>query len=356
VKSYFATLDLPRKEVSEATVLVFDKDVQIGYPNELGKQEILSWSINQTEIFFDLARQSTKLRNSVFPEVTVWIPGREAADHLKAQQQLLNQPWNKKLKAKDWARNLLIFFGVIGLLVGLYFLIVPWLSGKMASTVSINTEMQLGEALYGALGLQEQEDRIATALVSDFFEAMKIKSDYQVRVSVIEGPVINAFALPGGRIMVYKALIKKMEHYSELSALLSHEFIHVNNRHSTRSIFRKLGSKIFLGLVFGNIGSVTSVMIDHADNVKSLTYSRALEKEADLEGLRILQDRKIDPKGFADLFRHLKSTASTSALPEFLASHPDIDKRIAYISEAASGSLVRDDAELKTIFEQLKQN
>ncbi len=109
-----------------------------------------------------------------------------------------------------------------------------------------------------------------------------------IRITVVNDNTVNAFALPGGRIVVYSALLKEIGSYPELAALLSHEFTHVNNRHSTKSIFRNLGSKVFLGLLFGKFGSVTAVLVDHADNLKSLKYSRKLEKEADIEGLAII--------------------------------------------------------------------
>ncbi|HEX7844481.1 MAG TPA: M48 family metallopeptidase, partial [Chitinophagaceae bacterium] len=252
-------------------------------------------------------------------------------------------------------RNLLIFLGVVGGLILLYFLLVPWMAEQMASKVSVKTEEKFGEAMYGALIPQEQVNDKASLAVSDFFSAMNVRSAYNIRITVVEGETVNAFALPAGHIVVYTGLLEKMESYTELAALLSHEFTHVNNRHSTKSIFRKLGSKVFIGLLFGKIGSVTSVLVNQADNLKSLTYSRSLEKEADMDGLALLQERKIDPKGFADLFQHLKTSVPAGSMPEFLGSHPDIDKRIAYIKEASAHSVVEENEQLKSIFEKIKQ-
>ena len=132
------------------------------------------------------------------------------------------------------------------------------------------------------------------------------------------------------------------------------QFTHINNKHSTKRIFRQLGSKVFLGLLFGRFGTVTSVVVNHADNLKSLTYSRSLEKEADQDGLAILTKRGIDPKGFTDLFNHLKEAAPVNSMPEFLGSHPDVDKRIAYIQETSQNATVKEDVQLKAIFEKLK--
>ncbi|MBK8952216.1 MAG: M48 family metallopeptidase [Chitinophagaceae bacterium] len=191
-------------------------------------------------------------------------------------------------------------------------------------------------------------------MLNEFFKQMNVPSAYNIRITVVNDNVVNAFALPGGRIVVYSALLKQIQTCPELAALLSHEFTHINNKHSTKSIFRRLGSKVFIGLLFGRFGSVSSVLISHADDLKSLTYSRKLEKEADTEGLAIITQRKIDPAGFISLFTHLKESAPADMLPEFLASHPDIDKRIAYIKEASKEAQVAEDVQLKAIFEKLK--
>jgi predicted Zn-dependent protease len=206
------------------------------------------------------------------------------------------------------------------------------------------------------LALTAQEDKDATVVLNEFFKELKVTTEYNIRITVVNSEIVNAFALPGGNIVVYSALLKQIRTYPELAALLSHEFTHVNNKHPTKSIFRQLGSRVFLSLLFGKFGSVTSVMIDQADRFKTLKYSSRLEKEADIEGLALLKERKIDPEGFAALFKHLKNAAPESVSPEFLNSHPDIDKRVEYIREASKNAMVEENKQLKTIFEKLNFN
>lgn len=355
MKSYFGSFYRSHgSQPDESSVLVFDKKISIGYRNEEGATITIQWPVSDLDVSFDHSTQSSKIRHIKDLAVVLYINGHDAADHIKELQAELKKPWYRKSGSKDRTRNLLLLTGIAGLLVLLYLLLVPWLSEKLASRVSVRTEEQLGEAVYGALGLQASEDSANSLLLNEFFAAMDVPTAYRVKITVINDNVVNAFALPGGRIVVYSALLKQLKSYPELAALLSHEFTHVNNKHSTKSIFRKLGSKVFLGLLFGRFGSVSSVLIDHADNLKSLTYSRRLEKEADMDGLALLMQRKIDPHGFTDLFNHMKAAAPASNLPELLESHPDIEKRIAYIKEAAKNAVVEDDLLLKTIFEQLK--
>jgi Zn-dependent protease with chaperone function len=356
MKSYFGIYHASQGAESKAsTVLVFDRNLSIGYRNDDGSNAMDNWLVKDVEANFSVATDQTKIRNIKNPAAELIIEGKDAAATIQEIQAENAKAWHKKSSGKEWIRNSLLFLGILAGLFLLYILIVPWLSEKMASKVSPKTEKQLGDAVYNALGLPGQEDTAKSFILNEFFQQMDVPTAYTIKITVVNDNTVNAFALPGGRIVVYSALLKEITSYPELAALLSHEFTHVNNKHSTKSIFRRLGSKVFLGLLFGRFGNVTSVVVDHADNLKSLKYSRKLEKEADMDGLSILTRREIDPKGFTDLFTHLKLSAPSDGLPEFLGSHPDVDKRIAYISEVSKGMAVKEDLQLKAIFEKLKQ-
>lgn len=355
MKSYFASYHTsPGAAPIESTVLVFDKNLNVGFRNPDGSNAMINWLLKDVEVSFDFSSQHTRLRHTHHSGGELFINGNDAANFVKDMQAEQQKAWHKKSSGKEWIRNSLLFLGILGILVLLYLLIVPWLSQKLASKVSIKTEKQLGDAVYDALGLAGQEDTAKTFVLNEFFKAMEVPTAYDIKITVVNDNVVNAFALPGGRIVVYSALLKEINSYPELAALLSHEFTHINNKHSTKRIFRQLGSKVFLGLLFGRFGTVTSVVVNHADNLKSLKYSRSLEKEADMDGLAILTTRGIDPRGFVDLFHHLKEAAPANAMPEFLGSHPDVDKRIRYIRDASQGSTVKEDVQLKAIFEKLK--
>ena len=340
-------------EPVEATVLAVENSITIGFRLEDGITNRVRWEAKDLVAVFDNSLQSTRISYSREPGSRLVVNGKQALDFIREMQAEQNKPWYKKSRTREWGRNLLIFSGIVTILITTYFLIVPWLSEKLASTISVNTEQQLGNAVYDALDLSAQEDKQATMVLNEFFGEMKVPTAYTIHITVVKSDIVNAFALPGGNIVVYSALLKELKTYPELAALLGHEFTHVNNKHSTKSIFRQLGSRVFLSLLFGKFGSVTSVMVDQAEKFKSLKYSRGLEKEADLDGLSLLKQRKIDPGGFIGLFNHLKDAAPASAVPEFLASHPDIDKRIAYIQEASQNWEVKENSTLKTIFEKL---
>ncbi|HEY6503469.1 MAG TPA: M48 family metallopeptidase [Chitinophagaceae bacterium] len=342
-------------EPVEASVLAAENYIAIAWRNAEGTTEKVNWDMNAVTAIFDHSIQGTKITYSGQQNSRLIINGKQALDFILQTQAEKRKPWYKKERAKEWLRNLAIFLGIAGILITAYFLLVPWFSEKLASTVSVKTEAQFGDAVYQALDLSQQEDPEASVMVNEFFRKMEIRTSYNIQVTVVKGDIVNAFALPGGRIVIYTALLDQLTSYPELAALLGHEFTHVNNRHSTKSVFRQLGSKVFLGLLFGKMGSVTTVLANQADRFKSLTYSRSLEKEADLDGLSLLKERQIDPAGFSGLFGHLRSSTPESGVPEFLESHPDIDKRIEYINHASKDHTVKENPELKAIFEKIKQ-
>jgi len=341
-------------EPIEATVLAVEKNITIGFRREDGIINRLMWQMPEIVAEFDISIHGTRITHSTETGSKLVVNGKQAFDFIREMQAEQNKPWHKKTQTKEWGRSFLIFLGIITLLVTTYFLIVPWLSEKLASTISVSTEQQLGNAVYDALDLSSQQDKDATVVVNEFFQELNVQTRYTIQITVVNSDVVNAFALPGGNIIIYSALLEQLESYPELAALLSHEFTHVNNKHSTKSIFRQLGSSIFLSLLFGQFGNVTSVMVDQADKFKSLKYSRGLEKEADLNGLSMLKERQIDPEGFVSLLMHLEKANTASAVPEFLGSHPDIDKRVAYIRDASKNWKIEEKSQLKTIFEKLK--
>jgi predicted Zn-dependent protease len=149
-----------------------------------------------------------------------------------------------------------------------------------------------------------------------------------------------------------------MDSYEELAALLSHEFTHVDERHATRALFRQQSSSLFISIIFGDVGTIGNVIASNADNLKGLEYSRSREKDADMNGLKILSERKIDCNGFIRLFELLKKeTARVGDQPaEWISSHPDLEKRIAYTKSNAlfNKNGVGQNETLKTLFLKMK--
>jgi predicted Zn-dependent protease len=189
-------------------------------------------------------------------------------------------------------------------------------------------EKQLGEQMFNATVPQTLVDERRTVIIQAFADKLNLSENYHIRVTVLRAREINAYAVPGGHIVVYTGLLDKMESYDELVALLGHEVSHINERHTTRSILKELSTKLFL-IFFMDVSQVGAVLLLNADKLRELSYSRSLEKEADEEGLKIMQRNKIDVNGMLKMFNRLKE-ADTTETPVFLNTHPLTQKRIEY--------------------------
>ncbi|MEY3324824.1 MAG: hypothetical protein RLZ11_1138 [Bacteroidota bacterium] len=344
--TYFA---FPR----EATLLVSDQLLSIGYHDEAGNPVRLDWKLSEVQGDYLMGEQCSRF---VHPSshAEFRVKNQEAFEYWEEIKKEHALPWHRKKRTGNLRRTVGLLLAM--LLAGslFYFLMMPWLAEQMAKVVSIKTERQLGDGVFEAMQSTQQEDTAATRIVNEFFSALQVETDYSIRITVVKDEEVNAFALPGGRIVVYTGILESMESYPELAALLSHEYSHVEKRHATRSMFRSMGSELFVSLLFGKSSALASLLVGQVNQLRTLSYSRSLEKEADLEGLRLLAARNIDPAGFEQLFRHLKEAAPSTEIPEMISSHPDTDNRMVYIKEAAKGQVVKENFQLQRIFEKIK--
>jgi beta-barrel assembly-enhancing protease len=231
-------------------------------------------------------------------------------------------------------RWLLAFlFVVASAILLVYFLLIPLATQLMVKMIPIETEIDLGKKMSESMLAGEKIDSEKTALLNEFYKSIKTSSKYPVRVSVVDSKIKNAFAVPGGQIVVYTGLLKEMKDYSELVALLGHEKAHVEERHSLQSMAKSLGLYIVISLIAQDVNGVMAVIIDNASNLQQLSYSRDFEKEADELGLKLIIQNKIDPKGMIALFKRLQTDDRSLKTPEFLSTHPDVENRIDVLNE-----------------------
>jgi predicted Zn-dependent protease len=225
-----------------------------------------------------------------------------------------------------------IVIGCVALILLSYFVFIPSLAEFIATKVPPSYESELGENIYEQISSDFEIDTEKTLAANDFFKALKIKSNYPVKITVVNSPIKNAFALPGGHIVVYDEILQEMQSSDEFAALLCHEYSHVALKHTTRSLFRSLGTYMVLSLVLSDVNGIMGVLIENAHNVKSLSYTRALEEEADNNGLDLMIKAHINPQGMINLFKNLKEPHGDEIkIPEFLSTHPMLDERIKYI-------------------------
>ncbi len=161
---------------------------------------------------------------------------------------------------------------------------------------------------------------------------------YQFRV--VATREINAFALPGGFLFVNAGTIAAARNEGELAGVMAHEIAHAALRHGTNQASKAQIAQFGLGII-GTIassgdnpdaGRAISTIGGLGANMLFLRFGRTAEKQADLEGARILAEAGYDPRDMASFFKTLQAEGG-QRVPEMLSDHPDPGNRIKYILE-----------------------
>jgi Zn-dependent protease with chaperone function len=180
-----------------------------------------------------------------------------------------------------------------------------------------NPHQAMAEALVG---------RIAAALPSD-------ARRYQFRVSIIDDSEANAFAMPGGRIFIYRGLFDHIRTPDELAGVLAHEMAHVTQRHGLRQIVMAGGPFYALKLFISDKQGLLSAISSGSQLLIGCQFSRGVERQADAIGWHYLYAANIDPRGLADFLRHDDNAEVATAIPQLLSDHPADSQRIAWLDQ-----------------------
>ncbi|HMV82757.1 MAG TPA: M48 family metalloprotease [Blastocatellia bacterium] len=155
---------------------------------------------------------------------------------------------------------------------------------------------------------------------------------------VVATKEINAFALPGGFLFVNAGAIAAARNEGELAGVMAHEIAHAALRHGTNQASKQRLAQLGLGVLGsiassgegGDLGGAVSAIGGLGANMLFLKFGRTAEKQADLEGARILAEAGYDPRDMANFFKTLQAEGG-QRVPEMLSDHPDPGNRIQYI-------------------------
>lgn len=307
----------------------------IEYINNDFTTEIVEWEIDKVESY-QSSNKLIRFKYGAFPQQVIECDfvAYEALSRNYPQIKIIdrNFAWLLKKGSKAIIGLTLLFFGLMLLS---YYFVLPPVAEFAAGQIPMEYEQQLGQSVYNAnmVGL-EQNDSL-TFLVNQFAKNIRFNTNYPIHITVVNVDQLNAYAIPGGEIVVYRKIIQEMENKEELAALLAHEVSHVHYRHSLKSISRSLAGGIFISFLLGDISGITTVIAENSQAMINLNYSRSLEEEADKKGLQILADNHINQYGFVNLFERMKKERKDQEYDQFLSSHPLLNERITYSKKIA---------------------
>ena len=208
------------------------------------------------------------------------------------------------------------------------FHVPPWVGEHAVKILPMSVETKAGELMYDNMAYMIDRDSVKSELLEEFFVECGFTTIYDIRIDYANDEMVNAFAVPGGQIVVYKGLIQKTQSWDELAALLGHELAHVNERHSFKQITRSMSSYFLMSVLTGDVAGASSVVLENAANLYELSNSRTQETEADVVGLSYLKDNRIRPRAMYNLFERLRE--GTQELEDKIDSDIDIEKSMEY--------------------------
>jgi Zn-dependent protease with chaperone function len=221
-----------------------------------------------------------------------------------------------------------------GLLVLLFWL-VGWFAEEVITLLPYSVEQQLGAVIvpqYAALAqpsaaqdtLNQLVDRLETHLPQE-----QQQRDYQVLY--IADETINAAAIPGDRIIVYKGLLDQMASENELMMVLGHELGHFAHRDHLRRLGRSFAMRLLFASFVGDLGGLQSLALSGVTAISNSRFSQRQEYQADDFGLSLLAQTYGHTAGATDFFERLSKMPGANIA--FLSTHPSSKNRVRRLEQ-----------------------
>lgn len=211
--------------------------------------------------------------------------------------------------------------------------IAGWIAGRIPIEQEVGIGRQAFEGMRAELKLKDTG--AAFEAVRAIGARLTKGSKYTYEFHVAEDTAVNAFALPGGVIVVNTGLIDLTARPEELAGVLAHEVQHVELRHSVRAMVKGLGLRALFALATGDIGG--SLIGEAVVGMTDLKFSRDDESEADRLGLDSLIEAGIDPSGMPAFFEKMGKQAGEAPIA-FVSSHPSSADRDAALRARLSAT------------------
>lgn len=180
--------------------------------------------------------------------------------------------------------------------------------------------------------------------VSRIFNDLIAKADaapwggYQLHFRDMPEIGANAFAMPGGTIVITDQLVEQFKQDEDvIAAVLGHEIAHVFEKHGLAQLYRAGSIYLLVTLIVGDAGPILEGLLREGNLLLSLSYSREHEEEADRLGVRTAQEAGYDGTALARFFESLEKEGGVDG-PSWMSTHPSNHDRIEKIRSYSRGS------------------
>lgn len=325
---------LDGRSANRQPVVVYLEQAGLTFATEGGAKTFWPYEeIRQTQGLY--AGEQVRLERGSDPAEALLIPDQAFLTTLHrlapAGAGRFHDPARRKLRVL-----LTAFAAVAAVAIGaaLYLWAIPGLAALAAARVPVSWEEQLGESVVRQFAPEKQRcaEPSRSRRIEQIMQALAAtlpKPSYTFRVIVVENPMLNAFAAPGGYIVIFTGLLDRTRTAEELAGVLAHEAQHILERHSTRMVLEHASTGILLAALTGDLSGSATYGIEAARVMGALRYSRAHEEEADSGGLKMLLAAGLDPSGMVSFFETMKQAAGDNPkVLSYLSTHPSTENRI----------------------------
>lgn len=235
------------------------------------------------------------------------------------------------------ARRNRLTFGIAAIVLVLLGIAGWWIPTRGIShavnALPLSVDRKIGDAAMEALGIDGTtvRDPVVMHAIQEMIDRLAAQASvrgFDYRFQVIEHDEVNAFALPGGQIVVFTGLLRRAERPEQVAGVLAHEIAHVTARHGLQGFVRAAGLWVLLRWLAGDTG--TSLVTAGAAQAMINGYSRSQERAADAEGARMMAAAGLDPRALRDFFVMLRNEpgAELPGAVAWLSTHPALGERI----------------------------
>lgn len=231
----------------------------------------------------------------------------------------------------------------IGVLLFLVLLVVGFILAKdriisaIANRLPVSWEVNFGEQIFKQI--QSEHKMLKNSPWERNLEPIKKRllplvrtAGYPFEFHIMQDTNVNAFALPGGHVVILTGLLEQADSAEEVAGVLAHELAHVTKKHLARKAVESAGLFLIVQAFLGDTTGLLAVLSSSGRYLLQQKFSRDFEREADDAGWDYLVRARIDPRGMTRFFEKLREIEPTHGRDEtslqLLATHPATTERI----------------------------
>ena len=232
--------------------------------------------------------------------------------------------------------------------IGLFLILIASLiyfrgpiAGALSTLVPVSVEKKIGDKIFKTKDTDEFKKVVdAEKKLQKLLSRIKSFDANKITVHISSKKEMNAYATIGGHLFINRGLIDELKKPEDLLGVIGHEIVHAEKRHVIRSLFQGAGLFLLIQTLLGDVTGIAAVLADNGDSLLQLSYSRTLEKEADLLAVRMMLESQIDPTGLTSALKIMeaehnkitKEMAGSDTINKilnqnFLRSHPQTEQR-----------------------------